>query len=614
MKQAKNVSSLDSFESYIARKRAEDDRISLQVYRRELTPAMRRRRMRILLIVLAVAAIAILTLAFLIRSIQDNRAYDRYIEEAQMSTLSGDYDSALSFLRKAAMIDPSDECLLMMAQCYEAQGNFDKAIEALRAMKSTESAITSKIASIEAKKKIKANAGLVSINGRSHSITETSLVLDNQNLGDGVLSEVSKMYALSNLSLAGNGITDISAISALGGLTTLNLSNNSVQDLSPLSALPALRTLYLDNNPIRDFSPLYSIQTLTTLSIKGVPVTDNALKELSNALPNCAINGAATEEKDQLIALGGETFRADIITLDLSGRGLTDISALSACQNLTSLNLSGNNISDLTPLMDIPGLQTLTLAYNNVSDLRPLMGLASIRTLDVSYNSVSSTVPLGSLASLLELNLAGNSLSNYTGLGKLTNLTSLNLSGTGFSDANVEQLLSLRQLRTLNLEHNSGFSSTGYDTLRYNLPACNIVHSNLTSSVPAETYTIQTDATELDLSNTGVSDLSFLMQMNNLITLRLSGNGISSISAFQFTESWRTLNVLDLSYNSILDPTPLTGLLNLTSLDLSYNQITNIMPLYVLRNLRELNVTGNPVSDDQIRDLNAILPYCFIMH
>ena len=116
MKQAKNVSSLDSFESYIARKRAEDDRVSLQVYRRELTPVLRRRRMRILLIVLAVAAVAILTLAFLIRSIQDSRAYDRYIEEAQMSTLSGDYDSALSLLRKAAMIDPSDECLLMMAQ------------------------------------------------------------------------------------------------------------------------------------------------------------------------------------------------------------------------------------------------------------------------------------------------------------------------------------------------------------------------------------------------------------------------------------------------------------------------------------------------------------------
>ena len=603
----------DGFESYVARKRAEDDRISLQVYRRELTPVVKRRRRRILLAVLAAAAVLVLTFAFLIRSIQDSRAYDRYIQEAQMSTLSGDYDSALSLLRKAGMIDLSDECLLMMAQCYEAQGNYDRAIEALRMMKSTESAITSKIASIEAKKKIKANAGLVSINGRSHSITETSLVLDNQNLGDSVLAEVSKMYALSNLSLAGNGITDLSAIAELGGLTTLNLSNNSVTDLTPLPALPALRTLYLDNNPIRDFSPLYSMQSLTMLSIKGVPITDDALKALSNAFPNCAINGAASEEKDQLIALGGETFQADVTTLDLSGRGLTDISALSACQNLTSLNLSGNAISDLTPLMDIPALQTLTLAYNHVSDLRPLMGLVSIRTLDVSYNSVSSTVPLGSLSSLQELNLAGNGLSNFSGLGKLPALTSLNLASTGFSDADIDQLFTLSQLRTLNVENNGGFTGAGYDRLRQVLPACNIVHSGLVYSIPAETYTIQTDTTELDLSNTGVNDLSFLMQMNNLNTLRLAGNGITSISTFQYTESWRTLTVLDLSRNNIIDPTPLTGLVNLTSLDLSFNQITNIMPLYILRNLRELNLTGNPVSEDQIRDLNAILPYCFII-
>ena len=116
----------DGFESYVARKRAEDDRISLQVYRRELTPVVKRRRRRILLAVLAAAAVLVLTFAFLIRSIQDSRAYDRYIQEAQMSTLSGDYDSALSLLRKAGMIDLSDECLLMMAQCYEAQGNYDR--------------------------------------------------------------------------------------------------------------------------------------------------------------------------------------------------------------------------------------------------------------------------------------------------------------------------------------------------------------------------------------------------------------------------------------------------------------------------------------------------------
>ena len=614
MSRTKNSPPLDSFETYLSRKRAEDDQVILPVYRRELSPSVRRRRLRILFSLLAVAAAGILLLAFLIRSIEDSRAYDRYIQEAQVSTLSGDYDNALAQLRKAASIDFSDECLLMMAQCYEAQGNYDKAIEALRTMKSSDAAITSKIASIEAKKKIKANAGLVSIDGQSHSITETSLVLDNRNLGDGILTDIAKMYALSNLSLAGNGITDISPISALGGLTTLNLSSNSVRDLSPLSGLSSLRTLYLDYNPITDFSPLYSIQSLTTLSIKGVSVSDDALRELSQALPNCAINGAAAEEKNQLIALGGEAFQSDITSLDLSGRGLTDISALSSCTNLTTLNLSGNSISDLTPLMDIPGLQTLILSYNSITDLRPLMGLASIRTLDVSYNLVSSTVPLGSLTSLQELNLAGNSIGNFSGLSRLYTLSTLNLSGTGFSDSSVELLSGLTQLRVLNVENNAGFTGNGYDKLHLYLPGCNIVHSDLIYSVPAETITIQTNTTELDLSDSGVNDLSFLMRMNNLTSLRLAGNGITSVSAFQYTDLWSTLLTLDLSRNSITDLTGLAGLQNLTSLDLSYNQITNIMPLYTLRNLRELNLTGNPVSADQIRDLNTILPYCFIIH
>ena len=225
--------------------------------------------------------------------------------------------------------------------------------------------------------------------------------------------------------------------------------------------------------------------------------------------------------------------------------------------------------------MDIPALQSLTLAYNHVSDLRPLMGLTSIRTLDVSYNSVSSTVPLGSLSSLQELNLAGNGVSNFTGLSKLSSLNTLNISSTGFSDTDIDQLINLMQLRTLNVENNAGFTGTGYDRLRQYLPGCNIVHSDLVYSIPAQTFTIQTDTTDLDLSDRGVSDLSFLMQMNNLNTLRMAGNGISSISPFQYTESWRTLTVLDLSRNSIIDPTPLTGLVNLTSLDLSYNQITN---------------------------------------
>ena len=541
----------DSYESYLARRRVEEAGNSLPVYRRSRSPEKVRRSRIIFFTLVASAALLVSALAFMIRTIQENQAYDRYIETAQMNMLEGDYDSALSLLRKAGSIDFSDDCLLLMAQCYEAQGNYDRAIEALRNMTSTDAAITSKIASIEAKKKIKANAGLVSVAGSSHSITETSLVLDNRSLGDGVLTEIAKMYALSNLSLAGNGITDISPLSALGGLTTLNLSNNAISDLSALSSLTSLRTLYLDGNPITDFSPLYSLPSLTTLSIKGISMTDEALRALSNALPSCAINGAKTTENNQLIALGGETFQADVTSLDLSGRALTDISALSACRNLTSLNLSGNAISDITPLMDIPALQDLILSYNSISDLRPLMGLTSIRTLDVSYNAVSSTVPLTGLVSLQDLNLAGNPVSNFTGLAGLTNLKSLNLASTGIDDAASVGLYGLTGLSQLNLENNPAFTGDGYDKLRAYMPGCRILHSDLVYSVPAQSLTISSNTTVLDLANRGVSDLSFLMQLSNLVSVNLSRNSISGVNAFQYTDSRWTLTSLDLSYNSI---------------------------------------------------------------
>lgn len=605
----------DSYERYLAQSGSGQHRAAAQpVYHRELTREARHKNLMLYLLLVVSVLVVIFSLAFLIRSAADSKAYSRYMNAAQVSTLNGDYDSALASLRKAASIDMSDECLLMIAQCYESLGNYDRAIEALRYMTSSDSAISSKIASIEQKQKLKATEGTVMIRGVMHSITETGLVLDNASAGNEALPEIAQLYALSNLSLAGNGISDISPLSSLGGLTTLNLSGNNIADISALSGLTALRTLYLDNNPVTDLSPLYSLTSLTTLSIKGISITDSELKALSSALPNCAINGASAREEEQMIALGGTTFYSTVTTLDLSGRGITDISSLSGCVNLTSLNLSNNCISDITPLMDIPGLQYLYLSGNSITDLRPLMGLTGIKALDVSSNSVSSTVSLGSNTSLLELNLANNRISNFTGLAKLKNLTALNLSGTGFSDADTQNFYYLTKLVNLNLENNSGLTGEGYDALRSIIPACNISHSDLVYSIFAGgTTTVTTDTLVLDMSGQGLSDLSFLMQLRNLQTVNLSNNAITNIYYFQYTESWRTITYLDLSNNFISDLAAVTNLRNLTTLNLSDNQITDITPLYAMSNLRELYLGGNPLTDDQIYALNAALPNCFIV-
>lgn len=573
------------------------------------------KKLKILLItsIIVLLAVIILVSAALMRAASDNKAYDRYLDSAQESIAGADFENALASLRKASAIDATDDCYLLMAQCYENLANYEKAIECLRSMTLSNSAVSAKIASIEEKRLTVQQYGQVTIAGETVNVTDTGLVLNNRGLTDGDIAEIGRVYALSNLSLADNYLQNLSPISTLGGLTTLNLSGNNISDLSPLSTLTSLRTLYLDNNPLTDLSPLYSLPSLTSLSIKGMNISESELERLSSALPNCAINGAETTAQNQLVALAGMTFEADITELDLSGRGISDISALSACKNLTYVNLSNNAITDISPLMDIPTLQTVNIAGNYVTDLRPLMGLTGLKSLNASSNSVCTTVPLGALTSLTALDLSYNNISDFSGIRKLKNLNNLNLAGTGFSDAYVKVFEYLSKLNTLNLEGNPNLTGEAFDALQAYVPACMIYHSELVYSMNVAGNSVFSNSTELDLSYSGQTDLSPLIPLQNLQTVFLNGNNISNAYYLEFSESRRTITYLDLSSNALTDISSLRVLSSIVTLNLSDNYITDLSPLYNLVTLRELYIGGNPLSDEAVAELNMCLPNCNII-
>ena len=405
-----------------------------------LTESERRRRRRRVLYMLATAATALLIIAVavVLRSVSEMKSYNDYLNQARRSYETCDYDSALAALRKAASIDRSEDCLLLMVDCYENQGNYTKALEILRSMNTTDPEISTRISAIDSRRRLLAEAETVTIAGKKYPATTTSLVLDKMGLTDTVFTEISQLYSLDSLSLADNSISNITALSNMGGLVTLNLSNNNIQDLMPLATLTGLRTLYLDNNPVTDLSALCCLPNLTSLSLKGVDISQAQLEALSKSLPNCAIHTDTSADKDQDISFGGVTFKADVTELDLSGMGLRDISALSACQQLVKLNLSDNQISDLSTLMNLPMLEWLDISGNQVTDLRPLMGIARLTYVDASDNAISSTTPLSMMNGLKELYLDNNPIRDFSGLRKVKSLEVLGLGGTGLTDEDME--------------------------------------------------------------------------------------------------------------------------------------------------------------------------------
>ena len=421
------------------------------------------------MIATAATALLIIVVAMVLRGVSYKRYYREYLNQAQQSYSVSDYDSALAALRKAAAIDPTEESLMLMVDCYESQGNYSKALEVLRSMNTLDPVVTTRIASIESRRQLLAESEKVTVAGRRLSATTTSLVLS-----DSVFTELSQLYALESLSLAGNSISNIAALSDMGGLVSLNLSDNQISDLMPLASLVGLRTLYLDNNPIEDFSPLCVLPNLTSLSIKGIDISQAQLEALSKSLPNCAIHSDADPDEEQDISFGGVTFKSDVTELDLSGMGLRDISAIANCKSLTKLDLSGNEISDLSPLMNLPELEWIDVSDNQLTDLRPLMGMDKLKYIDASGNSITGTSPVSMMNGIEELYLNDNPIRDFSGLRKTKSLKVLGLANTGLLDEDLDYLSKLTLLTKLDIDGNAELSGEAVDELQGKLATCNI--------------------------------------------------------------------------------------------------------------------------------------------
>ena len=256
--------------------------------------------------------------------------------------------------------------------------------------------------------------------------------------------------------------------------------------------------------------------------------------------------------------------------LDLSEKGLSNISDISALANLTNLqtlNLSGNKIiSDISALRNLTNLQTLYLSNNNISDISALGGLTNLTELDWSYNKNISIGALANLPNLQTLDLSGNGIISIGELGSLPNLQTLNLSGNNISD--ISALRSLTNLQTLKTLH---------------------------------------------LSGNKISDISALANLTNLQTLDLSGNGISDISALESLTNLKTLKTLHLSSNKISDISALANLTNLQTLYLSNNNISDVSLLGNLLGLRWLYLGKNKLAEQQVEELRRKLPQAQII-
>ena len=538
---------------------------------------------------IAVAVLALMLVGtLLLKNSAQSKEYEQAYKQAQLLYYDGKYDEALEQLRNAMAIDKTDDCLLLMSQCYEAKYDYVNAIAILESSSSGSDVIKKRIEFLKEAKDRYESGQVVLICGEQYDIKTTVLDLSGKGIHSGRLSDIGRLTELTSLKLANNEITELEFLTPLEKLVSLDLSNNQITDITPLAQLKKLRTLHLDNNDIRDFSPLYDLSELTMLTIGGIEVSQSQIKELKTRLPGCLIYNDEANTDIVEVHLGGKTFKSDVTKLDLSDCSITDLSALSVCTSLEELRLSGNYIRDIGPLLDIPKLRVLDLSNNMISDIRPLMSITTLEHLNLAGNKISSITALSQLKQLKELVLNGNDIDGTQNLAKLSALKILGLKDTGISDADLERLYNLKNLTVLALENNPDITESGVNQLKKKLPQCKVTHSEFEKKIVLGGKEFSASTESVDASSLGISDISAATGFKRVRHLDLSNNVISSVTALS---SLRTLETRDLSDNNIGD----------------------VSPLYSLKNLKMLHIEQNGLSAEQVSELRAALPDCTII-
>jgi len=142
-----------------------------------------------------------------------------------------------------------------------------------------------------------------------------------------------------------------------------------------------------------------------------------------------------------------------LTSLNLSNRGVADLTGLQHATNLQWLWIRWNSITDFSPLSGLINLQHLD-AHDNpgLVDISPLSGLVSLQTLVLRWNDITDISPLSGLTNLRELNLFYCDVSDVSPLAGLTNLQRLDLNRNEIRD--ISALSELTSLEYLDLRNN----------------------------------------------------------------------------------------------------------------------------------------------------------------
>jgi len=217
--------------------------------------------------------------------------------------------------------------------------------------------------------------------------------------------------------------------------------------------------------------------------------------------------------------------------------GLSDISGIEYCRNLTFLDISFNDICDvsnLSGLANLKALKTLKISKINITDISALSELTNLEYLIIGNNPISDLSPIARLTNLTVLWIPNTQVTDIEPLRNLVNLEELNLFNMPNAIEDLSPLAELRNLKDLRIGLRQYNQSRGSQ-----LQA--VGHLTNLETLLMEIYT--------DESN-DISPLSNLVNLKELVLNGGAPGGVFNLSDLSPLRHLRKLESVNISTHS----------------------------------------------------------------
>lgn len=410
------------------------------------------------------------------------------------------------------------------------------------------------------------------------------------NTGIASLKPLANLSELERLHIEKTNIKSLDGLQKLANLRILLCNDTKISSLEAIESVPKLETVYCDNSGITaKLANKYMKSHPKTLVIYESKALESWWTSLSKEWKRFFTQQIKASKKPSKIQLQK---MVNIDKIDLSKSPLIKtLAPLKMLINLKELNAPSSKISDLSPLADLIDLQKLNLERTQITSLAPLKTLNSLEILNIENTKIQDLLPLSDLTALKFV------YADFTGINAQK--------ARAFYQTHPYSLLTYHtgQLRRWFTRLAPQWKEVFHASVKLDkLPNKKQLHhlANLKSIKIMDKSSIKdltalkmlSELTELEFSNTQVSDLQPLTALKHLTVLKCPRNPIATLHA---VKEMASLKELDIENTPVVNFDPLAYATNLEILNCSGTELKNLKPFAALRNLKELSVFSTKI-------------------